>query len=272
MANSAGALWEQLREIPASQQTVLGAWLGIVFYTFQIYFDFSGYSDMAIGLGRMMGFRFPENFRYPFTARTITDYWRRWHMTLSGWFRSYVYIPLGGNRKGRGRTYLNMLIVWLLTGLWHGANWNFVLWGLFFFCVLAIERLFFGRVLERMPHFVGHVYTLAIVLFSFFIFVFDGSQSTLTAASALTYLSTMFGASGAAVANGVLGYDVLRNLIFIVILCLGVTPLPKRWMDTLCHRIPALSWIRSALCFAGLILCTAYLVDSAYNPFLYFRF
>ena len=272
LANNAGAMWGQLRDIPAAQQTVLGAWLGIAFYTFQIYFDFSGYSDMAIGLGRMLGFRFPENFNYPFTARTITDYWRRWHMTLSGWFRTYVYIPLGGNRRGTGRTYLNMLIVWLLTGLWHGANWNFVLWGLFFFAVLAMERAFLGRWLERAPRALGHVYTMLIVLFSFYIFVFDGSAPALTGTAALQYLATMFGASGASPANGVLWYDILRSLLFLLILALGSTPLPKRCMDALCRKIPAMEWARVALGLLALLLCTAYLVDSSYNPFLYFRF
>ena len=272
LANNAGAMWEQLREIPAAQQTVLGAWLGIAFYTFQIYFDFSGYSDMAIGLGRMLGFRFPENFNYPFTARTITDYWRRWHMTLSGWFRTYVYIPLGGNRRGAARTYLNMLIVWLLTGLWHGANWNFVLWGLFFFAVLAMERAFLGRWLERAPRALGHVYTMLIVLFSFYIFVFDGSAPTLTGAAAMQYLATMLGASGASMANGTLWYDVLRSLLFLLILSLAATPLPKRCLDALCRKLPAIEWVRVALALVALLLCTAYLVDSAYNPFLYFRF
>ena len=272
LANNAGAMWEQLRDIPAAQQTVLGAWLGIAFYTFQIYFDFSGYSDMAIGLGRMLGFRFPRNFNYPFIARTVSDYWRRWHMTLSDWFRTYVYIPLGGNRRGKARTYLNMLIVWSLTGLWHGANWNFVLWGLFFFVVLALERAFLGKWLERAPRAIGHVYTILIVLFSFYIFVFDGSAPTLTGDAALQYLSTMFGASGAAFADAVLLYDVLRNLIFLVILCLAATPLPRRCMEALCRRLPAAQWLRVALCLAALILSTAYLVDSSYNPFLYFRF
>jgi alginate O-acetyltransferase complex protein AlgI len=272
LANNAGAMWEQLRDIPAAQQTVLGAWLGIAFYTFQIYFDFSGYSDMAIGLGRMLGFRFPRNFNYPLIARTVSDYWRRWHMTLTSWFREYVYIPLCGNRRGKGRTYLNMLTVWILTGLWHGANWNFLLWGLFFFAILAMERAFLGKWLERAPRAIGHVYTLLIVLFSFFIFVFDGSSPALTGDAAMQYLSTMFGASGAALANGVLGYDMLRNLVFVAILCFASTPLPKRCMDALCRRSRVWEWARIALCLAALLLCTAYLVDSSYNPLLYFRF
>jgi alginate O-acetyltransferase complex protein AlgI len=142
LANAAGALWATMRDTPYELQSTVGAWFGVICFTAQIYFDFSGYSDMAIGLGRMLGFTFPENFYYPFTARSLTDYWRRWHITLSSWFREYVYIPLGGNRRGRGRTYLNLLVVWALTGLWHGASWNFVLWGLYFSCCLPWKRRF----------------------------------------------------------------------------------------------------------------------------------
>ena len=271
LANSAGAAWEYFRDIPVAQQTTLGAWLGLIFFTFQIYFDFSGYSDMAIGLGRILGFHFPENFNYPFIARTVSDYWRRWHMTLTSWFRAYVYIPLGGNRRGVGRTYLNMLIVWLLTGLWHGAAWNYILWGLFFFVVLALERAFLGKLLQRAPAVVGHVWTLAIAVFSFYLFVFDGSVATLDLSHALSYGAAMFG--GAPLASGALWYELSRNALLLVALCLAATPLPKRLATRLRDRAPAFSEaLTIVLSLAALVLCTAYLVDSSYNPFLYFRF
>ena len=196
LANTAGELWASVRDLPTDRLTTAAAWLGIVCYTLQIYFDFSGYSDMAIGLGRMLGFRFPENFYYPLTARSITDYWRRWHITLSSWFREYVYIPLGGNRRGVARTYLNLLAVWALTGLWHGASWNFVIWGLYFFVLLALERAFLGKWLEKCPRVVGHLWTVVAVVFSFYIFVFDGSLETLSPAAALAYLGVLFGADG----------------------------------------------------------------------------
>ncbi len=272
LANTAGAIWASMRDMPTELQTTLGAWFGAVCFTVQIYFDFSGYSDMAIGLGRMFGFRFPENFYYPMIARSITDYWRRWHITLSSWFREYVYIPLGGNRRGTGRTYLNLLIVWALTGLWHGASWNFVIWGLYFFVLLAIERAFLGKWLERIPRVFGHVWTLLAVVFSFYIFVFDGSLATLDGASALSYLRVMLGQTGVGFANGVIAYEIVRHLPLFVLFAVGMTPLPKKVFWRLYERYRVMDAVTVALCAGGLLLCTAYLVDSSYNPFLYFRF
>ncbi len=274
LANTAGAIWASMRDMPTAEQTALGAWLGIICFTIQIYFDFSGYSDMAIGLGRILGFRFPENFFYPMTARSITDYWRRWHITLSTWFREYVYIPLGGNRCGKGRTFLNLLIVWLLTGLWHGANWNFVLWGLYFFLLLAAERLFLSRLLEKLPRAVGHVWTLLCVIFSFYIFVFDGSLPTLSGKAALSYLGVMFGAGNTRLCDATFGYELLRNLPFLALCIVGMTPLVKKTFWRLYEKGHARvgAWLSVVLSLLGLLLSTAYLVDSAYNPFLYFRF
>ena len=272
LANTMGELWAGVRDMPTEQLTVATAWLGIVCYTVQIYFDFSGYSDMAIGLGRMLGFRFPENFYYPLTARSLTDYWRRWHITLSSWFREYVYIPLGGNRRGRARTYLNLLIVWALTGLWHGASWNFVIWGLYFFVLLAAERAFLGKLLERLPRAFGHIWTVVTVVFSFYIFVFDGSLETLNDAAAIEYLGALFGQGGAGFANGVFSYELLRNLPLLSICVIGMTPLPRRLYWRLYDRSRAMGMVTVVLCVLGLLLCTAYLVDSSYNPFLYFRF
>ena len=272
LANTAGALWASFRDLPTEQLTTAAAWLGIVCYTIQIYFDFSGYSDMAIGLGRMLGFRFPENFYYPLTARSITDYWRRWHITLSSWFREYVYIPLGGNRCGTARTYLNLLTVWALTGLWHGASWNFVIWGLYFFVLLALERAFLGKWLERCPRIVGHLWTVVAVVFSFYIFVFDGSLETLSPSAARAYLGVLFGAGGAGLFDASVGYELIRNLPFFIICTVGLTPLPKRLFWRLYERHRVMNAVVIVLCVTGLLLCTAYLVDSAYNPFLYFRF
>jgi alginate O-acetyltransferase complex protein AlgI len=261
-----------IRDLPADRQTTIGAWFGIVCYTIQIYFDFSGYSDMAIGLGRILGFRFPENFYYPLTARSVSDFWRRWHITLSTWFREYVYIPLGGNRRGAGRTYLNLLAVWALTGLWHGASWNFVLWGLYFFALLSLERLFLGRLLERLPGWIGHAWTLACVVFSFYIFVFDNSIPALSPAAAKNYLAVLFGLRGAGIACGDIGYDILRHLPLLALCAFGMTPLPKRlfWRLYQTHRAARL--FAALACVLGLFICTAYLIDSSYNPFLYFRF
>ena len=189
LANSCGQVFETVNSLAFSQSSVLTAWLGILCYAFQIYFDFSGYSDMAIGLGKMFGFDFLENFNYPYIARSITDFWRRWHMSLSYWFRDYVYIPLGGNRHGLKRQIINIMIVWLLTGFWHGASWNFVLWGVFYGIILIIEKLFLLKPLQKVPAVVGHIYTMFVVLVAWVLFAFtDFSQ-------VLTYLGMMFGTS-----------------------------------------------------------------------------
>ena len=272
LANPMGELFAVMRDLPTERQTTVGAWFGIVCFTVQIYFDFSGYSDMAIGLGRILGFRFPENFYYPMTACSVSEFWRRWHITLSAWFREYVYIPLGGNRCGRGRTYLNLLAVWALTGLWHGASWNFVFWGLYFFLLLSLERLFLGRVLERLPAFFGHVWTLGCVVFSFYIFVFDASIPTLSLTAAGEYLAVLLGRRGAGLFGGDVGYEILRNLPLLALCAVGMTPLPKRLFWRLYEKHRAARWATVGLCTAGLAVCTAYLVDSSYNPFLYFRF
>ena len=272
LANTAGALWESMRDMPTDRLTTGAAWFGIACFTIQIYFDFSGYSDMAIGLGRMLGFRFPENFYYPLTARSLTDYWRRWHITLSSWFREYVYIPLGGNRRGTARTYLNLLIVWALTGLWHGAAWNFVVWGLYFFILLAAERAFLGKWLDKLPRVFGHLWTVVTVVFSFYIFVFDGSAPALEMPAALSYLGVLFGQGGAGFANAHLGFELVRNLPLLAICIVGMTPLPRRLYWRLYERHRLMDTVTVLLCALGLLLCTAYLVDSSYNPFLYFQF
>ena len=262
LANTAGAMFESFSAGVSSSPSVLGAWLGVIFYTFQIYFDFSGYSDMAIGLGRVLGFEFPENFNYPYISRSITDFWRRWHITLSTWFREYVYIPLGGNRCSKGRNFFNLFAVWFLTGLWHGASWNFIIWGLYFWVLLVIEKNFLGKLLERLPRAVSHIYALFFIIFGWFIFF----SSDIDAPA--SYLRSLF--SGPLTAPGVV-YDLVRSLALIVILCIASTPLPKKIYDRAVKTRVGTAAVTCA-CPVVLLICTAYLVDSSYNPFLYFRF
>lgn len=263
LANAAGAMWNSLSA--AAEPDALGAWFAIVFYTFQIYFDFSGYSDMAIGLGKMFGFSFRENFYYPYVSESITEFWRRWHISLSTWFREYVYIPLGGNRRGVGRTYFNLFCVWLLTGLWHGASWNFVLWGLYYFALLVIEKTFLLRLLERAPKFLRHIYSMAAVIFGWLLFVIEDVSSI------GAYLSRMFGGTGV-FATQITVYELVRNLVFLAILILASTPAPKKLWYKLYSKGTPWRIVQSVVCAIAFVLCIAYLVDSSYNPFLYFRF
>ena len=186
LANSAGEMWDYFNNLQRGELSTLGAWLGIIFFAFQIYFDFSGYSDMAIGLGLFFGFEFPENFNYPYTATSIKDFWRRWHISLSSWFREYVYIPLGGNRKGKARVLLNMLAVWFFTGIWHGASLNFPAWGLYYFLLLAAERLFLGNILKKLPAPITRLYSLFFILIGWVFF----ASNSLT--DAFSYLLRMF--------------------------------------------------------------------------------
>jgi alginate O-acetyltransferase complex protein AlgI len=273
IANQAGALWSAYAAVPTDSRTVLGAWFGIICYTMQIYFDFSGYSDMAIGLGKMFGFRFLENFNYPYIARSVTDFWRRWHISLSSWFREYVYIPLGGSRNDRRwKTYRNLLVVWFLTGLWHGANWNFILWGLYYFVILAAEKAFMLKALERAPRFVGHIYSLVIILFGWLIFVFDGSGAGLSFSDGVAYLGNMFGAGVTGFADATSVYDALRNLPFLAVAALACTPLPKRAFYALWEKRGRFRPVSAVLCILLFLVCIAYLVASKFNPFLYYRF
>ena len=246
--------------------SVLFSWLYAVSYTLHIYFDFSGYSDMAIGLGALLGFRFPENFNYPYIAASVTEFWRRWHMTLSRWFRDYVYIPLGGNRKGMGKQLRNILIVWLLTGFWHGAAWNFLCWGLYFATLLILEKLVLLRFLEKHRIF-GHVYLLLAVVFGFVLF--DAS----TLSGAWDCIRGMLGLGGLPIASAEGVYLLKSNALLLILAALGATPLPKRIAKALEARCPKAAALLHpvALC-ALLLICTAYLVDGSYNPFLYFRF
>ena len=225
LANPAGQAWNTLREINSLDPSFFGAFLALIFFAFQIYFDFSGYSDMAIGLGKIFGFDFPENFRYPYTATSITDFWRRWHITLSSWFREYVYFPLGGNRCSRPRMYFNLFCVWSLTGLWHGASWNFLLWGIYFFVLLALEKAFLLRVLEKLPRILRHVYALVFILLGWLIFAYDGSYG-LGLSDGIKILSNLFGIGISSFAAQRAVYEFLRDLPLIIIMSVGCTALP----------------------------------------------
>lgn len=270
LANIAGQIATSLIGGDLSKASVLGAWLGIFAYTFQIYFDFSGYSDMAIGLGHMFGFTYVENFNYPYISKSITEFWRRWHISLSTFFRDYVYIPLGGNRRHQLR---NMFIVWALTGLWHGASWNFVLWGLYYFVFLAIEKLFLGKYLEKLPAVVGHVYALFIVVVGWVFFYFD-DVSRLG-----QMLKLMFGFSGQA---GMMPTDTIllkNHLVFFIvaiIACIPVSRLAKALLIRFSRRGTVQEAVAGAVGIvydvALLFFSTAALVGASYNPFLYFRF
>ena len=266
LANTAGQLWEYFRAIPTDERTVAAAWMGMLCYAFQIYFDFSGYSDMAIGLGKMIGFRFIENFNYPYISKSITEFWRRWHMSLSTWFRDYVYIPLGGNRCSKLKQLRNIFVVWFLTGFWHGASWNYILWGLYYFVLLMIEKTFLLDKLKKAPAFVSHIYTLFFILFGWLLFVFEDLSA------GFVWLGNMFGVGTIqAVSSGDV-YNLVRNLIFFVILAVAATPLPKKLYSKLTEKSNAARIVASAGGIVMLLVCMAYLVDSSFNPFLYFRF
>lgn len=265
LANQMGAVWSDIYAL-GGDVSALMAWTGAIAYTFQIYFDFSGYSDMAIGLGRMFGFKFPENFRYPYQSVSITDFWRRWHITLSTWFKEYLYIPLGGNRRGLARQALNLLIVWSLTGFWHGAGWNFVMWGLYYFVILFIEKLFLLKALDKLPKFFRHVYALLLIIIGWVIFASD-DVSVL-----LPYLGSMFGANGAV--GGMDVYTLFTKAVLIVICCVASTELPKRLFlsATGAMNEKAAFTIKSVMTIALLALSMILLIGDSYNPFLYFRF
>ncbi len=266
LANGVGMLWDSVSAQPAASLSALSAWLGVLAYAFQIYFDFSGYSDMAIGMGRMFGFQFPENFRYPYVSRSVSDFWRRWHITLSTWFREYLYIPLGGNRVRVPRNIFNLAVVWMATGLWHGASWNFLLWGAYFGAVLIAEKFLYGKALSRAPGFVGWAYTALVVLVGWVFFALDDLGR------GAAYLGAMFG--GGAGAVDAYALRALLNYGAVLLLCAAAsTPLASGALERLRARRPrAHSALTYALVIAGFALCLIYVVDAGYNPFLYFRF
>ncbi len=271
LANQIGALWDEISSLQTGDLSMALAWLGALSYTFQIYFDFSGYSDMAIGLGEMFGFHFPENFNYPYESKSITEFWRRWHMTLSGWFREYVYIPLGGNQKGPARQIFNLLIVWFLTGLWHGAGWNFILWGLYFFVLLTLEKLFLLNVLNRLPSFLQRLYALFLIVLGWVIFACEDL-------SKLKSYIKMLAGIGVPAVNRLALYEWTSHAVFLVILAAASTSMMKKAAEKVSQKFPMpagqaiLFWLKSTWCMLILVCSMAMLVSGSYNPFLYFRF
>ena len=269
LANTFGAVYEQVAAMQMGSFSTLTAWVGAIAYAFQIYFDFGGYSDMAIGLGKMFGFEFLPNFNYPYIAKSITDFWRRWHISLSTWFREYVYIPLGGNRCTPSRHILNLLIVWMLTGLWHGAQWNFMFWGLYYGVILILEKYLWGSKIEKLPSAVQHIYAFVLVLFGW-VFFFSP-----TLGYAGQYLKVMFGIG----ANGIFDkqgfFMIFTNWLLIVIAILASAPRGYKLLKKItgCWQSEEVrAIVTCAVYIAMFLLCIAFLVTETYNPFLYFRF
>lgn len=265
LANTAGGIYEEV--VRMSGMSVLTAWLGCAAYTFQIYFDFSGYSDMAVGLGKMFGFEFLQNFNYPYISKSVTEFWRRWHMSLGGWFREYVYIPLGGNRVSVPRHLMNLLVVWFLTGLWHGASWNFVAWGLYYGVILIMEKYVTGRFLEKLPGGVRIAYNMLLVMFGWVLFFSPDLGS------ALIYLGTMFGRGAAGIIDRQALYLIKTNWMLWLMLIVGSTPVMHRMGKVLLFDEERPRIVPGTLLYIGMfLLSVAYLVTETYNPFLYFRF
>ncbi len=270
LANSMGALWDITQAMDMTGISVFSAWLGIIAYTFQIYFDFSGYSDMAIGLGKMFGFEFMENFDHPYISRSVTEFWRRWHISLGTWFREYVYIPLGGNRCSRIRQIRNIMAVWMLTGLWHGASWNFVVWGIYYGFLLLIEKFFLKKSIDNAPAIISHVYCMLAVIIGWVLFASRDIES------AAAYLGVMSGASGNVLVDNAFIYYLKSNAVMLVISLLFSTGIfreifePEEISDKIRTRV---SHSAAVILHAFILfMSTAYLVTETYNPFLYFRF
>ncbi|MGH4122176.1 MAG: MBOAT family O-acyltransferase [Clostridium sp.] len=267
IANNIGMVWTIIKTTEISSISVLSSWLGIVAFTFQIYFDFSGYSDMAIGLGKMFGFEFIENFNYPYISRSVSEFWRRWHISLGSWFREYLYIPLGGNRVPLIKQLRNLFIVWFATGLWHGASWNFIFWGLYFGFFIFSEKILLGKLLEKLPRCISNLYTMIIVIVGWVFFDMNKLSD------ALNYIKVMFGLSGNAFSDNTAIYYFYTNFIIFVVAVLCATPVMNNFDKNIKSRFNA----RGAIIIAFsriliLFLSTAYLVNQSFNPFLYFRF
>ena len=266
LANNVGMAFDAILALPAGEMSMLSAWIGCLAYTFQIYFDFSGYSDMAIGLGKMFGFEFMKNFDYPYVSTSITEFWRRWHISLGSWFREYVYIPLGGNRVSTGKHIRNIFVVWLLTGFWHGAAWNFMFWGIYYGCILLLEKFVLGNILERLPGFVKHIYTMFFVMIGWVLF-FAPSMG-----SALSYIGVMLGIGANGIIDGTAIYYLYNYFVLFVVLIFCSVPYTYKRFS----RFPVgkkKERTIAIVCYSLIfILSVAYLVNATYNPFLYFRF
>lgn len=267
IANTIGMVFTKVTAMEQGDISVLTAWLGCLAYTFQIYYDFSGYSDMAIGLGKMLGFEFLKNFDYPYISKSITEFWRRWHMSLGSWFREYVYIPLGGNRVSVGKHIRNILVVWLLTGLWHGASWNFVLWGLYYGVILLIEKYVLKPVLEKLPSAVCHIYSIILVMIGW-VFFFSPSFG-----DAAAYLKLMLGIGGHGIIDKAGLYLLLTNAVLWIAAAVGSTPIVHAYYEWFVYEGKKERTVINCVVYGVMfLLCIAYLVTETYNPFLYFRF
>lgn len=268
LANNIGSLWTQIKVMDFNEISVVTAWIGILSFTFQIYYDFSGYSDMAIGLGKMLGFNFPPNFDHPYISKSISEFWRRWHITLGSWFREYIYIPLGGNRNGTLKTVRNSFIVWALTGFWHGASWNFILWGVFYGILIIFEKLYFRKVLEKLPSFIRIIYTFLLVVIGWVLF----DTSNITEAGQL--LKAMFGFGNTFIDDYSIYQISSYGIIFILCIVLS-TNITEKVVSILTSKKSSTKLYYYSLPVIQVVImvvCTAYLVDANYNPFLYFRF
>lgn len=268
IANTVGLIADEIFNTPISSSSVILAWLGVISYTMQIYFDFSGYSDMAIGLGRMFGFKFLENFNYPYISSSVTEFWRRWHISLGTWFRDYVYIPLGGNRVNRLKHFRNIFIVWFLTGLWHGASWNFIIWGLYYGCILIIEKLFLGKYLKKTWKPIQHIYTMFFVVIGWLFFRVE------TLGQASEYLKVMFGLTDHVLINSQAVYylkEYKYALMISIIASLPIYPLLKRRFKGSDHSIIN-NYLKPVVLIGVFALSIMYLINSTFNPFIYFRF
>lgn len=267
IANALGELCT--KAFVLNETTVIFYWIFGISYMLQLYFDFSAYSDMAIGLGRIFGFNFPENFNYPYISKSITEFWRRWHISLGTWFKDYVYIPLGGNRNGKYKQIRNILIVWLLTGIWHGANWTFLIWGLLFGIILIIEKIFLNKFMEKLPSFIKRIYVLFIVMILFIIFNAENMSV------ALTNIKGLFGMNGEVFVNDYTLHYLESYLPLLIIAFFGATPFIKILIDKLRKNKYAnniINILEPILIVMILVVVTSYLIDNSYNPFLYFRF
>lgn len=267
LANNIGMIWTSIKALDYADIPVLTAWIGILAFTFQIYYDFSGYSDMAIGLGKMLGFDFPPNFEHPYLSKSITEFWRRWHMTLGSWFRSYVYIPLGGNRGGTVKTIRNLLIVWGLTGLWHGASWNFMFWGLYFGVIIIIEKFFLSKLLVKLPRVVQWAYSFLLIVFGWVLFEMNSLDKI------GGFLGAMFGLNGAGAFNSQSFFYLTSNLAVFVLCAVLSTKLiyrPAKWLKEKSEG--SYRFVKLVCEFSMLALSICYIATSGYNPFLYFNF
>lgn len=272
LANTAGEVFNKLSVLDSSENSVALSWLCAIAFTFQIYFDFSGYSDMAIGLGKMFGFDFLENFNYPYISKSITEFWRRWHISLSTWFRDYVYIPLGGSRVGKGKMIFNIFIVWFLTGFWHGAEWNFIAWGLYFFVLLIVEKFWLSKLFDKLPKWLWHIYALFFINLSWVIFAYDDIGKVFTS------IKNMFFANGLPIWNQLTSYYYISYIVVFIIFAIMSTPILKKLIAFIGKKLPAkcLNVVGSGASIIYILgimfMVTAYLASDSFNPFLYFRF